>query len=88
MTYAMTVGNDDASVSKKILPDALQTNTSICPGVSTRICSMDLAEGLLGFGDARFSRSDIIWSTLVAKRFRDVRIPPFGPRLYCLMTSL
>ena len=29
-----------------------------------------------------------IWSVLVAKRFRDVTMAPFGPSPYCDITSL
>ena len=36
MTYATTVGNDDASDSVMIAPDADHVNTSICPGVSNK----------------------------------------------------
>ena len=32
--YATTVGNDEASDSVIIVPEADQVNTSICPGVS------------------------------------------------------
>ena len=32
--YATTVGNDDATASVIIAPDADQVNISICPGVS------------------------------------------------------
>lgn len=46
--------------------------------------SVSVAEG----GSVRFSNIDIIWSTFVAKRFNEVRMPPLGPRLYCFMTSL
>ena len=38
--------------------------------------------------DDLFSKYCITWSNFVAKRFNDVIIPPFGPRLYCFMTSL
>ena len=34
------------------------------------------------------SKKLITWSNLVANRFNDVTIPPFGPSLYCFMTSL
>src|SRR3954452_18910467 len=88
MMYAMTVGNDDARVSRRILPEALQTKTSIWPGVSIRMCSMGFAEGFSGFGAVRFSRREMIWSTLVANRLREVKMPPLGPRLYCFITSL
>ena len=30
----------------------------------------------------------MIWSVLVAKRFRDVTMAPFGPSPYCDITSL
>src|SRR5689334_17421374 len=87
MIYAMTVGNDEASDSNRMLPEADQTKTSICPGVSTRKC-LGGGEELSGSGLDRRSSSEIIWSILVAKRLSDVRIPPLGPRLYCFMTSL
>lgn len=76
MIYAMTVGKDDASESKIMLPDALHTNTSIWPGVSTKIFLIGFTFGFAGFGDVRFSRRAKIWSILVANRLRDVRIPP------------
>ena len=41
-----------------------------------------------GVTPQRFSRMPITWSTFVAKRLSDVRIPPLGPRLYCFITSL
>ena len=56
MMYAITVGNVDASESSNILPDALHTNTSICPGVSTIMFLIFLAFGVSGFGRVRFSR--------------------------------
>ena len=34
MMYATTVGNDDATASVIIAPDADQVKISICPGVS------------------------------------------------------
>lgn len=34
MIYATTVGNDAATVSVMMAPDADQVNISICPGVS------------------------------------------------------
>lgn len=34
MTYATTVGNDEATASVMIAPEADQVNISICPGVS------------------------------------------------------
>src|SRR5271156_6431654 len=85
--YAMTVGKDEAKDSSNMLPDADQTNTSIWPGVSTRKC----LGGFILLSGSAFDRRSIrpsIWSILVAKRFREVRIPPLGPRLYCFMTSL
>lgn len=87
MIYAITVGNEDASDSNRMLPDADQTNTSIWPGVSIRKCfgGNDVVSGC---GFARFSNRFITWSIFVAKRLRDVRIPPLGPRLYCFITSL
>ena len=85
--YAMTVGNEDASDSNKMLPEADQTKTSICPGVSTKKYFGDIAETSSG-GCDRFSRSEMTWSIFVANKFKDVRIPPLGPRLYCFMTSL
>lgn len=54
--YAMTVGKVEAKESRRMLPDALQTKTSIWPGVSTRICLMGLTFGFSGFGVVRFSR--------------------------------
>ena len=54
--YAMTVGKDDAKESSKMLPEALQTKTSIWPGVSTMMFLMGLALGVSGFGAVRFSR--------------------------------
>ena len=36
-TYAIMVGNVDASASVMIAPDADHVKISICPGVSTRI---------------------------------------------------
>lgn len=36
MTYATTVGNDEARDSVMIAPDADHVKTSICPGVSNR----------------------------------------------------
>ena len=33
-------------------------------------------------------RCSLAWSKRVAKRFRDVRMPPLGPREYCFMTFL
>ena len=82
------MGNDEARESSRILPEALQTKTSIWPGVSTRMCWIGFAVGWDGSGAVRFSRRCRIWSTLVAKRLREVRMPPLGPRLYCFMTSL
>jgi hypothetical protein len=37
MIYATTVGNEDATASVIIAPDADQVNISICPGVSSMI---------------------------------------------------
>jgi len=48
------VGNVDAKESRRILPDALHTNTSICPGVSTKIFFIGLASGFAGSGVVRF----------------------------------
>lgn len=56
--------------------------------VSTSMFFMSFLSGFAGSGAARFSSRPRIWSTLVAKRFNDVRMPPLGPRLYCFMTSL
>lgn len=83
--YAKTVGKDEARESSRILPEALQTNTSICPGVSIRIFLIGRRFGFDGSGVVRFSSSPRIWSILVANRFSDVRIPPLGPRLYLWM---
>ena len=52
---------------------AYQTKHSIWPGVSTNIFVI--------FG-ARCSSIPMTWSIFVAKRLRQVIIPPFGPRLY------
>ena len=41
-----------------------------------------------GGGAVRFSSRARIWSIFVANRFREVRMPPLGPRLYCFITSL
>ena len=79
--YAITVGNVLAKLSKRMLPEALQTKTSIWPGVSTSMFLMGLAVGFAGSGVVRFSRRVRIWSIFVAKRFREVRIPPLGPKL-------
>ena len=87
MMYAITVGKLLAKLSKRIEPLADQTKTSIWPGVSTRKWDGGLLLDL-GSGVARFSRRPMTWSTLVAKRLREVRMPPLGPRLYCRMTSL
>jgi hypothetical protein len=87
MIYAMTVGKEEANDSKRMLPEADHTKTSICPGVSIRKCFGGMMV-LSGGGLARFSSKAMIWSILVAKRFSDVKMPPFGPRLYCFMTSL
>ena len=38
ITYAMTVGKEEARVERRILPLADQTKTSICPGVSINMC--------------------------------------------------
>src|SRR3569833_1608466 len=84
---AITVGNDEARDSRRMVPEADQTNTSIWPGVSTRMCLTGGFAGCSGSGVVRFSRSLRIWSTLVEKRFSDVRMPPFGPRLYCNKTT-
>ena len=65
-----------------MLPDAPQTKTSICPGVSIKMFLTGLRFGFAGSGLVRFSSSPMTWSILVANRFRDVRIPPLGPRLY------
>jgi hypothetical protein len=46
--YAMTVGNVDARESNKILPLALQTKTSICPGVSTNMFLIALESRFCG----------------------------------------
>ena len=54
--YAITVGNVDASESRSIAPEALQTKTSIWPGVSMRMFLMGLTVGLAGSGVVRFSR--------------------------------
>lgn len=106
MTYAMTVGKVEARASRRMLPEADQTKTSIWPGVSRRMwemgfvggrdpASVGVAGGGLvedggggGGGEVRFSSSEMIWSTLVAKRLREVRMPPLGPSRYCDMTSL
>lgn len=105
----MTVGKEEARDSKRICPEADQTNTSIWPAregigqfiymslivvhwecirVSTRMFLIGFLLRFAGSGPVRFSNSFKIWSTLVEKRLREVRIPPFGPRLYCFMTSL
>src|SRR2546428_699985 len=84
MMYVSTVGKLDARLSSKMLPEALHTKTSICPGVSMMMFLMGFAFGLaeVGSGFVRFSKMASIWSIFVAKRFKDVRIPPLGPRLY------
>ena len=61
------------------LPEADQVNTSICPGVSTRMNRVDFA--------LPCSSSETL-SNRVAKRFSAVTMPPLGPRLYCLISSL
>lgn len=71
--YVTVVGYLDANASVMMVPDALQLKTSIWPGVSTKTY---FTEG------ARFSTNCITWSNRVANRLREVRIPPFGPRLY------
>lgn len=58
--YAITVGKVDARESSRILPDALQTKTSICPGVSTRICFIGFKAGFSGSGVVRFSSKESI----------------------------
>ena len=68
-----------ASVSVIIDPEADHVNTSICPGVSIITWSVS---------DDRFSISPNTWSNLVENKFSDVIIAPFGPRPYCVMTSL
>lgn len=93
ITYAMTVGKDEASDDSRMEPDADHTKTSICPGVSTMMWSVVGFAGVSSpsagaFGRQRFSRMLMTWSIFVLKRFRLVRMPPFGPRLYCFMTSL
>src|SRR6186713_367324 len=88
MTYAMTVGKEEARESRRIAPDALHTKTSIWPGVSIRIFFIGRAFGFAGSGAVRFSSRPRIWSILVANRLREVKIPPLGPRLYCFITSL
>lgn len=35
MMYATTVGNEDATASVMMVPEADQVNISICPGVSS-----------------------------------------------------
>lgn len=60
MMYAITVGKVEARESRRILPDALQTNTSICPGVSTRMCFIGFASGFAGSGVVLFSNSPSI----------------------------
>jgi hypothetical protein len=86
--YASTVGKLDARLSSKMLPEALHTKTSICPGVSTRMFLIGFALWLaeVGSGFVRASKMASIWSIFVAKRFKDVRIPPLGPRLYLVKT--
>ena len=73
-----------------ISPEALQTKTSIWPGVSTSTCRICFFCGVVsgGGGAVRFSSMSTIWSILVVNRLSDVRMPPLGPRLYCDMTSL
>jgi hypothetical protein len=80
--YASTVGKLDARLSSKMLPEALHTKTSICPGVSMRMFLIGFALAEVGSGLVRVSKMASIWSIFVAKRFKDVRIPPLGPRLY------
>ena len=49
----------------------------------------DVEEGVGGLGGRhRFSSRARTWSTFVANRFKEVRIPPFGPNEYCFITSL
>jgi hypothetical protein len=56
MTYAITVGKVEANESRSMLPEALQTKTSICPGVSTSMWFIGFASGLTGSGAVLFSR--------------------------------
>ena len=79
ITYSSTVRYVEASDSVMIEPDADHVKISICPGVSTNTY-------LSAF--ARFSTNSITWSNRVANKFSDVRMPPFGPSLYCFITSL
>ena len=69
-TYTITVGNDDASDSAMIWPEADHVKISIWPGVSS---TTYLSDG------ARASTSVITCSKRVAKRLSAVRMPPFGP---------
>ena len=77
-TYTITVGNDDASDSAMIWPEADHVKISIWPGVSS---TTYLSDG------ARASTSVITCSKRVAKRLSAVRMPPFGPSWYCFITS-
>lgn len=77
--YMITVGKVDAKASVIILPDADHVNTSICPGVSN-ITYLRL------FLD--FSKIEINCENLVANKFNDVTIAPFGPSPYRFITSL
>merc|ERR1712159_395047 len=79
--YNKTVGKLVANVSEIIVPDALQVNTSIWPGVSKKTYF-----NLFVF--ALFSSIPMTWSNRVANRFKLVRIPPLGPSEYCFITSL
>lgn len=88
--YATTVGNEDATASVMMAPEADHVNISICPGVSSMIFL-----ATLGFQSmtnpkkqthsrpgARFSSKLSTCSNFVVKRFRAVKMPPFGPNLY------
>jgi hypothetical protein len=74
--YAITVGNVEASESSSILPEALHTKTSIWPGVSTKMCFIDLESGFAGSEAVRFSKIEIRESILVLNKFNEVNIAP------------
>ena len=57
ITYAMTVGKDEASEDSRMEPEADQTKTSIWPGVSTMMCSVVGAATGSSFCSVVFSSS-------------------------------